>query len=1524
MAADINFKVGIDGTDANSKINDISRKAEELSKSLNKTNKINVDTKEAEAKIGALPGIIQKSLDSSNFKGINMAGIFNVNQLQTAVANAANVLAPMLNISMEYEKKLAAVGAFTGLTGDALDKLGSKARDLAKSFGTDATTQLTSFEGILSKFGMNYGQNADALEKLTTNINTLAKAGGIDAATAMDALTNSMLQFGLRTGDPMKDAETSTKIINILAASARVGAAQIPQVSEAILQVGGAAKGANLSIADTAAAIQVLAVGGKTGAEAGTALRNVLGLLQRPSAEAEQAFLKMGLTSRQVATALTEKGLGSAVELLQTGFGKLGSDADKNAAKMKIFGMENAQAATVLIDNIGRYKEFQDGIRDGQQGVGTAFEMAAQKGDTAAGKINKMKAYIQDMYLGIGKTIGQMGTVVLKTATDIAPMILSVANIKNIIPAGAFESVGKFTKDILTKLVPSLFVTQAAAAETAMVFDTTTMQMVAANATASESAVATSFSFSALWSAITGPIGLVILAIAAIGAGLYLLYQNSESFRDAINSVWEVIKNAGAAIWDGILAGWNVIKPTILAIGDFFQGVLGVAIAAIILLFKAMWEIVKLVFAVTLKPLIDSAVAIFNWLVKAVQDVYNWFVKLSSGVSEFSQKSSFLNGVISVLTTIFKLLIAPIYAGYQAIKLIIEGFQKAGNVGNLVKGILSGLSAAWSAFAQGISDIWNSIVNLDFGKLSDTVSNLTNKVKDAFTGGFDAKVAAEKGKEVGAALNTAMQEEVKKTGKTAAELIADYLETAKSAVDKLKSDAASGLDTKQLKVDAKAARAEINKILLEGSGASKDQRDAALLLKKEVDDVFKKTKGEKEHKAAILDSYESQKKKNTSDLENLKLQAEIKATKDGQSLTDAQQLQFAKLNLDNKNKELETLQNILKEKNAIVNADGSIKFTTQSKLSSEEKNKLIDAYATAQKEISAADLAKIKLEVTLTQKNEKIKEDLEKIQLQMERTQLEYDVKLGIKTDSDLYALTQKELYSQIDNLSVKLNIETDPVKLAEYEKQMKELALNVSENYGKLTDADEKQRLNNIQDNYKREYAITLASAKKTYEDKRKAAQGSQALELQAYDDFLSAKLKADQNYNDKTNSLLSSLSKEFASNLGTAFNSIDYTLPSVSADDANKKYDNEKEALQKSLAAQEVSITSYQNKLKELDAKRNEDINKNVEYQKTIWSQFGDALSNVFKKSYDNILKYQEEMVQKQIENSQKLNIANVQLSLSGNESMQEIDDRRLQATKDGNKELATQYSEVMKLKQSDANKTSDIIQSAGLAFVAMNSQMIASNKWTFKNFLTGLLKTVTAAVNAWLAVAFAQELASKSFAGFATFALISMAVNAALAGASALITKAFLVGGIDKTGSLYQNTVNGILTKPLTVITAVENGKSEGVLRAGVTAGSEEDILDINRQNISMRKWAWNVTRPEILELHKKINQIERNRSNERIIIDNSDVIKRLDNIESAVLNGNVKNIETRLVVEHVYDGDAFLKSKQLEQRKTFSRS
>lgn len=379
---------------------------------------------------------------------------FAVNQAIEFAQKISDAFGDVIGTGVEFEASLAAVGAITGQTGEKLDVLGVKARELALTFGGSATDQLASFQGVLSKFGAQVADTPAALTKLSTNINILSAASGDDAKTSMNAVTDAMLQFGLVTGDSTKDAESSTRVINALAASAQVGAAEIPQVAAAILQAGVAAKGANLSFESTNAALQVLAVGGKVGSEAGVGLRNVLGLLQQASGPAEETMTKLGTSSKELGEILTTQGLDAALLKLKGGMDSLGTAAERNSALMTIFGTENSATAGILLGNVDKFKEFEDGIKAGQEGTGAAFEQAAIRMNTAQTGISQATAFIKDQFVSVFQVFGTGLSTALGATAQIAPLATTLIGLKEVFPV---EAAGKFAKVLVTETIPGLF-----------------------------------------------------------------------------------------------------------------------------------------------------------------------------------------------------------------------------------------------------------------------------------------------------------------------------------------------------------------------------------------------------------------------------------------------------------------------------------------------------------------------------------------------------------------------------------------------------------------------------------------------------------------------------------------------------------------------------------------------------------------------------------------------------------------------------------------------------------------------------------------------------------------------------------------------------------------------------------------------------------------------------------------------------------------------------------------------------------
>lgn len=377
------------------------------------------------------------------FKGGDFLGAaFRINQITQLMAGLTQGIGDTTKPFVDFESGLAELSAITGVTGNDLELFGDKARELAKAFGGDAIQQLDAFKGVLSRLGPDLAKSPAAMEQMTIAINTLAKAGGLDAAQSMDALTTVMLQFGISLDDPMKAAQEATRIINILAAGAKEGAAEIPQISEALTVTGVQAKAFNMSIEETNASLQALATGGKYGAEAGTALRNVLGKMAGEEVIPKDAATKLkqlGVDMKVV----SDKTIPFADRLRE--LSKAAGDA---TAFAQVFGTENAAAATILANSADKVADFTLKLT----GTNVAFDQAAINMDTIAGKTDRFKAAINDFLIGVGQTLGTAVTTASQAATQIMPLALTLGQMRAVLPTDAFKG---FATNMISKFIPA-------------------------------------------------------------------------------------------------------------------------------------------------------------------------------------------------------------------------------------------------------------------------------------------------------------------------------------------------------------------------------------------------------------------------------------------------------------------------------------------------------------------------------------------------------------------------------------------------------------------------------------------------------------------------------------------------------------------------------------------------------------------------------------------------------------------------------------------------------------------------------------------------------------------------------------------------------------------------------------------------------------------------------------------------------------------------------------------------------------
>lgn len=315
----------------------------------------------------------------------NLIGAFG---LVEGISLFAGVMKGAYETIKQFDQGVADLQAITGATGKDLDFLKNSAIETGKGVKGGAIAVVEAYK-LIASAKPELLENVNALNAVTEAAITLSQAAGIELPDAATALTDAMNQFNV-------PAEQAGEFVDTLANGAKYGAAEIPQITEALLKFGAVARGTNVSIKESTALIELLAENGIKGADAGTALRNVLLKISAPDAlprAAQQSLKDLGISFallKDKATPIQEKF--EALKPLLADNGKL----------LKAFGFENVVAAQNIIEHTDRLKELTGKMGE----FGTAAEQAEIRMNTLNGKTEILSSTYDTFILSMGSGSG--------------------------------------------------------------------------------------------------------------------------------------------------------------------------------------------------------------------------------------------------------------------------------------------------------------------------------------------------------------------------------------------------------------------------------------------------------------------------------------------------------------------------------------------------------------------------------------------------------------------------------------------------------------------------------------------------------------------------------------------------------------------------------------------------------------------------------------------------------------------------------------------------------------------------------------------------------------------------------------------------------------------------------------------------------------------------------------------------------------------------------------------------------------
>lgn len=300
----------------------------------------------------------------------------------------ASILSNAYKTIKEFEQSLADLSSITGASGKDLKFLKDNAIDLGQKVQGGAQAVVEAYK-LIAGAKPELLENVQALNSVTEAAINLSQAAGIELPDAATALTDAMNQFGA-------DASRAQEFIDALANGAKYGSAEIPQLTEALLKFGAVARSSNVSIQESAALVELLAENGLKGAEAGTALRNILLKISAPDALPKTAVAELNRLG------VSMKTLKDSSIPVQERLEALKPLLKDNASIVKVFGVENATSAINVLSHTDRLKELTGKMSE----VGTASEQAATRMETLNGKTEILKSTYDSFILSVGNGSG--------------------------------------------------------------------------------------------------------------------------------------------------------------------------------------------------------------------------------------------------------------------------------------------------------------------------------------------------------------------------------------------------------------------------------------------------------------------------------------------------------------------------------------------------------------------------------------------------------------------------------------------------------------------------------------------------------------------------------------------------------------------------------------------------------------------------------------------------------------------------------------------------------------------------------------------------------------------------------------------------------------------------------------------------------------------------------------------------------------------------------------------------------------
>ena len=680
----------------------------------------------------------------------------------------AGLGAAAVKTAADFDAGMSKVAAISGATGDDLDALRDKAREMGAKTKFSASEAASAME-YMAMAGWKTEDMLGGIE----GIMNLAAASGEDLATTSDIVTDALTAFGLT-------AQDSAHFADILAAASSNANTNVAMMGETFKYCAPIAGALGFSSEDVAEAIGLMANAGIKSTQAGTALRTIMNNL---SGEVKITGAALGEVT--IATTNTDGSMRELSDILadcRGAFSQL-SESEKAQAAEALVG-KNAMSGFLALMNAGdadieklansidhcsdtfvktvdgaiipMSQALEEGIDWIEEYNGVSEQMAAVMQDNLGGQLTILKSQLEELAISFGEML-------MPAIRAIVSKIQAFVDKLN----GMSESQRKAVLTIgliIAALGPLLVIlgtviSKVGAAMQGFVKLATGVKKLGVAVKAGTGVFG---KLGAALGGISGPVLAVIAVVAVLVAAFKHLWDTNEEFRNAITAIWNgivskiqvfcqgIVDRLNAlgfefgsivdvlkSLWDGLCqflapvfeAAFSVVSTVLGSVLDVITGLLDVFIGLFTGNWSQLWNGVKEIFSGVwdaITGLFDTAL---NLLKSLAEVVFGWFgttwESVWTGIKSFFE--TIWNGIVAFFTGIWNSIVSTVTAQINAVKTVVTTVFTA--IETTASTIWNGIKTAISTVVDGIK----SKVSSAFESVKSTATNLFNGIKSTAT-----------------------------------------------------------------------------------------------------------------------------------------------------------------------------------------------------------------------------------------------------------------------------------------------------------------------------------------------------------------------------------------------------------------------------------------------------------------------------------------------------------------------------------------------------------------------------------------------------------------------------------------------------------------------------------------------------------------------------------------------------------------------------------------------------------------------